>query len=253
MQKLFFSFLFVLSICFSALSQDLITTKEGQDIMATVLEVNPDEVKYKLFSEPDGATYTVKKSQLLRIRYKSGREEVFSSTSLYDIYQNQREPVKNLRVNMKYKELRRLYNTKDYVPMPTDRHSPGWSGVASFFIPGLGECINNEWGRGLGKFFSSWGLALVGRACLVSASASDETIQGANLLSAGAVCCGAAIVIDIWSIVDAVKIAKTKNMYEQDLMKDIYAVNLNISPSFEFVPVGTSQQVVSGVKLAIVF
>ena len=66
----------------AANAQDLITKKNGEDVKAKVLEVTTNEVKYKLYDEPNGVTYTVKKSELLMIRYESGRNEVFNQNSI---------------------------------------------------------------------------------------------------------------------------------------------------------------------------
>ena len=50
---------------------------------------------------------------------------------------------------MKYKVLKNIYDYKDYEPSIYDSRSPGGMGVASFFIPGLGQIISGEIGRGL--------------------------------------------------------------------------------------------------------
>ena len=49
---------------------------------------------------------------------------------------------------MKYRTLKNIYNYKDYVKSDIAKHSVGGCGVASFFIPGLGQMICNEVGRG---------------------------------------------------------------------------------------------------------
>ena len=56
----------------------------------------------------------------------------------------------NLSPDMRYRDYKRLYNPKDYVRMPGDRHSPAVSGVCSWLIPGLGQMICGEVGRGFG-------------------------------------------------------------------------------------------------------
>ena len=50
---------------------------------------------------------------------------------------------------MKYRNLKHIYDYKDYQPSIYESHSPGGMGVASFFIPGLGQMISGEVGRGL--------------------------------------------------------------------------------------------------------
>ena len=50
---------------------------------------------------------------------------------------------------MKYRNLKHIYDYKDYQPSVYVSRSPGGMGVASFFIPGLGQMISGEIGRGL--------------------------------------------------------------------------------------------------------
>ena len=131
---------------------------------------------------------------------------------------------------MKYKQLKHLYYHKDYISASDDRYSPAWTGVASFFITGLGECINGEWERGLGKVGANVGLYL-----LAKASAYTFVYRGEEPLFALATyaALGGMVAIDIWSIVDAVKIAKVKNMYEHDL-RSKYSLDMNLYPSVNY-------------------
>lgn len=108
----------------TASAQDLITKKTGEDIQAKVLEVTPGEVKYRLWEEPDGVIYTVKKSDLLLIRYESGRNEVFNTNVNPNIHTPWREPVEGLTTGMKYSELKNLYDYYDYSSAPGDKYSP---------------------------------------------------------------------------------------------------------------------------------
>lgn len=82
------------------------------------------------------------------VRYESGRKDIFSNNSYSSLYTTDREPVDGITPNMKYKQLKRIYNYKEYEKTLADRYSPVWSGVASFFIPGLGQMISGEVGRG---------------------------------------------------------------------------------------------------------
>lgn len=227
------------------MAQDVIYKKNGDDIKAKVLEVGTNEVRYKLFDEPDGAIYTLKKTDILLITYETGRKEVFNERVSSDLYYTNKTQVDNVSPGMKYKELKRLYNYKEYVPGLADRYSPGWTGVASFFIPGLGECINGEWGRGLGKFGGNLLLQT-----LASFAISDlDTEAGGYVITA---LCAGILAIDIYSIVDAVHIAKVKNMYEQDLRRQ-YSFDMKLSPSVNYVPSGNTIQPVVGMTLALRF
>lgn len=228
------------------MAQDVIYKKNGDDIKAKVLEVGTNEVRYKLFDEPDGAIYTLKKTDILLITYETGRKEVFNERVSSDLYYTNKTQVDNVSPGMKYKELKRLYNYKEYVPGLADRYSPGWTGVASFFIPGLGECINGEWGRGLGKLGGNLFLQILAIAA-ISEFSYNGTAEYIVLP-----CYAGMLAIDICSIVDAVHIAKVKNMYEQDLRRQ-YSFDMKLSPSVNYVPNGNTLQPVVGMTLALRF
>ncbi len=58
--------------------------------------------------------------------------------------------------------------------------------------------------------------------------------------------------LDIISIVDGVRVAKVKNMYEQDLRK-AYSFDMSVCPSFDYAMVGNSYQPTAGLKLSVRF
>lgn len=58
-------------------AQDVIYMKDGKEINAKVLEIGVAEVKYKLFSNPEGPTYTIFKSDIFMIKYPGGERDVF--------------------------------------------------------------------------------------------------------------------------------------------------------------------------------
>ena len=60
-----------------AFAQDVIILRDGEDIQALVQEIGTDAVKYKKFDNPDGPTYTLKKSEIFMIRYVNGSKDVF--------------------------------------------------------------------------------------------------------------------------------------------------------------------------------
>lgn len=256
MKRFVLVFVALMASAAMAQAQDLITKKDGQDIKARVLEVSPNEVKYKLYDEPDGATYIVKKSELVMIRYESGRNEVFNNNSQSGMLYTDREAVENLTVGMKYKELKNLYNFREYTPALADRYSPAWSGVASFFIPGLGQMICNEVGRGFAFLGGAVGGSIL--APVVMFYGATVTTSGQIVeLAPGSVIAGLAIsagvaALDIIAIIDGVRVAKVKNMYEQDLRK-AYSLEMNVSPSFDFAMVGNSYQPTAGLKLSVKF
>lgn len=46
---------FASMVCIQA--QDVITKRNGDEILAKILEVNPTEIKYKRYDNPDGPLY----------------------------------------------------------------------------------------------------------------------------------------------------------------------------------------------------
>lgn len=70
---------FSIAYCFS---QDVITKRTGEDILAKISEVNQTEVKYRKFDNPTGPLFTISKAELLMIRYENGTKDVFSETYL---------------------------------------------------------------------------------------------------------------------------------------------------------------------------
>ena len=74
-------FVLLATSVFSANAQDFIVLKNGNDIQAVVSEIGTDDVKYKKFDNPDGPTYTLKKSEIFMIRYANGSRDVFGEAA----------------------------------------------------------------------------------------------------------------------------------------------------------------------------
>lgn len=247
MKKLLVLVVLAFAATTTSFAQDLITKKNGEDIKAKVLEVTPNEVKYRFYDEPNGVTYTARKSELLMVRYESGRNEVFNTNSYSDLYTTNKEPVAGIAPGMKYKQLKPMYNYREFTPTLADRYSPAWSGVASFFIPGLGQMICGEFGRGFAWLGGSIGCSIV--AAVGSGLAQFGSVGGAVtsfVASAGV------LVIDICAIVDGVRVAKVKNMYEQDLKK-VYALDVDLYPSVNYIQTTYGVQPTAGFTLAMKF
>lgn len=225
-----------------ACAQDIITTKDGSDIQARILEVTNSEVKYKRFSNLEGPTFTISKSDILIVRYENGENEVFkesdniqhNQSSQRNYQQTPRRSYYNpngmntdaeIWEGMSFKEYAPYYNHKYYVKQLGDPYSPVWCGIASAVIPGLGECIAGEWGRGLGTFGLNVGLSLISSVCIAE---ENYTL--------GCIFYGCALGVSIYSIFDAVIVAKVKNMYWQDLNTQRYSFNLDVEPLLTCAP-----------------
>lgn len=72
--------IFILALTFSfgnSYSQDTITKRNSEKIIAKILEISPTEVKYKKFAFQDGPTYIEKKSDIKMIIFANGMKEEF--------------------------------------------------------------------------------------------------------------------------------------------------------------------------------
>lgn len=214
-------YLFILMLTclgISSFAQDVITKKDGSVILVEVLTVGSDGVRYRMTSEPYGNVYFLSSDEFVKSKYK-----------------------KILRENMKYKELRKMYRTRDYVHYENAAYLPGLNGLFSSIVPGLGECMAEEWGRGIPKFLGFSLLAGAYNTCI-----KNEDADMALVALAGG------FVVWLWSIIDAVKISKIKNMYIHDYMK-MYGMELNLTPSVSFVSMGESSFSTAGLTLSLNF
>ena len=106
-------------------------------------------------------------------------------------------------------------------------------GIASCFVPGLGQAINGDWGKSVGFFLGDMGLSALCGFILARAAKSSldiaEKIDNNKLTEifkkslknhiGGTIASIAAIVgLNIWGIVDAVKSAKST--VDVDIMKN---------------------------------
>jgi hypothetical protein len=62
-------------ISFSAKAQEIIIKRTGEQIKVVVTEVNPDDIKYKDWSNQSGGVLTILKSQVHKIKYADGTED----------------------------------------------------------------------------------------------------------------------------------------------------------------------------------
>ena len=160
---------------------------------------------------------------------------------------------KDLKEGMKYREVKELYNYKEYTPALTDRYTPAGAGFASFFIPGLGQMMSNEIGRGFAWFggaAAAYIVTYVGMnySVLGTVSESEELAATGGLLTLAG--CISMLTVDICCIVDAVRVAKVKNMYEQDLRR-MYSLDVDLHPSVNYIQTANGVQPTAGLTLAL--
>src|SRR5688572_17688182 len=73
-------------------AQDIIYLNNGSKFEATVKEINADNIKYKNFSNPDGPTYVIAKTDVLFIEYKNGTLDIINKNPA-SLSPNKTEPV----------------------------------------------------------------------------------------------------------------------------------------------------------------
>jgi len=152
------------------LAQDRIIKRDGTEESVKVLEVTPTQVKYKKFSRQDGPIYTISKSEIFKITYEDGSEEMFRNIP---------------------SSSQRNITSKNY-------RSPGTAMALSFLIPGGGQYYNADYLKGgimTGVYVGGWILMISG---ISSTSFYDN--GGTALTIAGA---GLILGSYIWSIIDA--------------------------------------------------
>ena len=169
-------------------------------------------------------------------------------------------------IKKSYKDLKGVYDPKEYVKKDCDPYNVCLSECASFFIPGISQLLSGEVWRGL-AFIG--GEAILMNIITDTASEiekiavtnekgfltgyTDEAkgkMNMAILLSALGVDLG----LSIWSSIDAARVTKVKNMYYQDLIGGKTAMELSFAPVLSFTPSPSgSTQMGAGVALQLRF
>lgn len=150
-----------------------------------------------------------------------------------------------------------MYDAHQYVKQFGDPYNPVVAGVASYFVPGLGQILCDESSRGLsfiGGYIGCFGLMVWGYTEMYASifenfdsnSYSTYVMRGTGKMALGA---AGMVGIGIWSIVDAVHVAKVNNMYYQDHFKRTSAIDLEIAPYVE--PITMHNQVTVPVGLTL--
>ena len=170
------------------------------------------------------------------------------------------EPVDGILPGMKYSKLKKLYDYKDYTETYLDVYNPRVMGAMSYFIPGLGQIACGEVGRGL-----AWlgGTYFIGLTMMItslpesegypataeevsSSSGQDRAVISLALISSY-------IALHICNIIDAIRVAKVKNMYQNDLFRQMYSYDVDIYPSLNYTKTAAGVKPTAGVTLAFRF
>lgn len=155
-------------------------------------------------------------------------------------------------VNAQYRINKTKYDFRTYSYQVGDPYNTGVAGIASLLIPGLGQMLSGEVGRGLGFLGGDLVCGVVYVVGYVSVL-TDIDSGGTGSGGSGAMLAGGIgmLVVDIWSIIDAVRVAKVNNLAFRDKNKTSYSLKLqslimprnNVSTA-NIVPVGLTFKVV---------
>jgi len=248
--------LLILSVCIlvSALSvaaQDIIVKRDRSVIKAKILSISDKEIQFKRSSYPDGPDYVLPVSDIASITFANGEKQVFESEREKEILE------KGITPGMSYRDYKKFYDQRDYVYSPTDRYSPVIAGVCSFLVPGLGQMINGQVGKGIGITLGS--IAMITGGCMALIFCKEKNDKGQITLTTGGTACFTAcftgsLVLDIWSIFDAVKVAKIKNLYMRDCQQIIaHDCEIKLMPDLAFTPTASGLQPTAGLRLSVHF
>lgn len=221
-------------------AQCIITKKDGSTVKGNVLEVDNSVVRFRYSDEPNARIYTLRKNDVLMITDEDGNVDVISV--------------------MKYNDLKGIYNYRKWTKSEYDQYSPGLMGFCSFLVPGLGQMLCGEVGRGTGWLVGALGSAAVAGAgmgmCVAYTKALSEIHSlgseyyrgGLIMIILGSV---TFFTVDLCAIGDACRVAKVKNLYEQAWRKPSYSLELH--PSVDYIKMADGYQPTVGFSLALKF
>ena len=84
-------------------AQDKILQNNGEEISAKVIEITPDMVKYKKFTNQDGPVYSIYKKDVQSIRFEDGSTETFTAKPVTKKTEKKESVFTDSRDNQKYK------------------------------------------------------------------------------------------------------------------------------------------------------
>ena len=251
MKKIIVIIALALAGCAVANAQDHIVTRNGYEINGKVLEVGTDAIRYKRADNPNGPVYVLDITDIRSIQYENGTFEDFGRKYSFPGPKEIPDSYSYLyNQEVRYADIKHDYNPRFYVPWEGDPYEPWVGGLCSFLIPGLGQCVDGEWGRGLGIMGANLCLGLLEAVELSSIGYGATRYQYDNfyydysdgepyfLGGTGALLLTIAghAALNIWNICDAVRIAKVKNMFYQDYTGNLSRVDVKLEPNLALVP-----------------
>jgi len=162
----------------------------------------------------------------------------------------------NYKTLAQYREDKYDYDPKTYSYQPGDPYSPAGAAVASLFIPGMGQIVSGEAGRGLAFLFGAAGWFVGSMAVAIPLMDTPErdpdffTKQQLSVFFFFSAFIGSA---GIWvcSINDAVRVAKVNNLAIRDKRKQ--SGSIAVSPVLFTNPGSVHLPVSAGIGVSISF
>lgn len=82
-------------------SQDVLIKKNGDEVEVKVIKISPSEIEYKKWSNQEGPSYTLLKSEVFMIKYKNGDKDVFKEEDTAPLPTNQpNQPTNNAPIKV---------------------------------------------------------------------------------------------------------------------------------------------------------
>lgn len=135
----------------------------------------------------------------------------------------------SLQLQAQYCVNKNKYNTFNYKFQKGDNVDPALAGVASFFIPGLGQALSGEYLRGAAFFGGYSGGAAIYYAGHRLSHKNRNSVNDNEGLLLRIVGIGSMVSVQIISIADAVKVAKVNNLAIRDRYNNVSA-QLSLMP-----------------------
>jgi TM2 domain-containing membrane protein YozV len=159
-------------------------------------------------------------------------------------------------VDAQYRVYKNKYDYRNYIYQPGDPYNPSSAAFASLFVPGLGQMISGESGRGICFLLGCTGclvFSFAGGSIALNATEKDrdfekKTLRGITFLFSGLT---ATAGIWIWSIADAPRVAKVNNLALRD--KNKVSGNLSIQPYLNIQSYSANNKTILGLSVNIIF
>jgi len=138
-------------------AQDIIYKTDGTEIKAKIIEVNINDIKYKKYENPEGPLYTVNKSELFKIKFENGTQEVFNKSSSNSSNKKNSETVNSTYdVNWKKEKPEYNYKIKGFINISEIDLIKSFANLIPDIATINGYQINEYFSTGIGIAYSNW-------------------------------------------------------------------------------------------------